>query len=348
MPAAGRWSRNECIHEPLVNMKHLKINASSDGLELAVTVCEPEGLPQPEGRQLPDGRQLPEGEPDGRPRPEGKPAAKGIFQIVHGMAEHKERYYEFMEFLASNGFVAVICDLRGHGESVKSEKDLGYLYDGGWKGMVEDVKCVQDWAKREYPGLPVTLFGHSMGSLIARSFAKRYDDAIARLIVCGCPSDNPAKSAGHVLASLIGTFLGGHHRSRLLNGMSFGSYDKAFKADGPFAWLSKNRENVLNYIRDPLCGFCFTANGFKGLLGLMKDCYGAKGWKMANPNLPIRFISSGNDPCRISDKDFRKAVAFLQSRGYRQVGSRLFPTLRHEILREEDPAVFTDILKFLS
>ena len=69
--------------------------------------------------------------------PEG--TIKGIFQISHGMAEHKERYFAYMEFLASQGYVAVIHDHRGHGKSVKTEEDLGYFYDNRAEYIVEDV-----------------------------------------------------------------------------------------------------------------------------------------------------------------------------------------------------------------
>ena len=116
---------------------------------------------------------------------------KAIFQIVHGMAEHKERYYPFMEFLSEHGYACVIHDHRGHGESVKSEQDLGFMYDGGADAMVEDVLLVQDWAKGQFPNLPVYLFGHSMGSMVVRAFTRKYDDRIDKLIVCGCPSNNP-------------------------------------------------------------------------------------------------------------------------------------------------------------
>lgn len=274
---------------------------------------------------------------------------KGIFQIVHGMAEHKERYYPFMETLAAEGYVAVIGDIRGHGESVKTPADLGFLYDGGWKGMVEDVNVIIDWALGEYGELPVTLFGHSMGSMVVRSFTKRYDKKIAKLIVCGCPSDNPAKGAGLAIASAISALLGARHRSALLNAMSFGAYNKPFKAEGDFAWLSRNRANAEAYIADPLCGFCFTANGFKGLLGLMGDCYGAEGWAVANPSLPVLFISGGDDPCRVSDKAFAAAVDFIRARGYANVTSRLYPGLRHEILNEvEAPDIIREVIDWIA
>ncbi|MBP5488343.1 MAG: alpha/beta fold hydrolase [Bacteroidales bacterium] len=299
-------------------MKTLKLKASADDLELAVAVAEPKG------------------------------PAKGIFQIVHGMAEHKERYYAFMNIMTSEGYVAVIHDHRGHGESLKSPDDLGYMYKGGWLAMVEDVKIVQEWAREQYPDLPVTLFGHSMGSMVVRSFAKRYDSLISRLIVCGCPSDNPAKGAGRALTWLIGTLRGWRHRPDLINNMSFGAYNKGFESEGPCAWLSRNHDNVSAYLKDPLSGYCFTANGFYGLLGVMKDCYNLKGWALKNPGLKILFISGANDPCRINDKAFARAVEFMRERGYKNVESKLYPGLRHEILQEKEaPEVFADILKFI-
>lgn len=298
-------------------MEFFKLTSSFDGLQIAGAMCQPQGQP------------------------------KGIFQIVHGMAEHKERYYPFMEFLAQNGYVAFIHDHRGHGESVKvMPDDLGYMYKGGWLAMVEDIKLVQDHAKALYPELPVTLFGHSMGSMAVRSFTKRYDSSIAKLIVCGCPSDNPAKGAGIALACISGVLCGWHHRSKLINGIAFGAYGRAFP-EGSYGWLSANQTNVKNYMRDPLCGFCFTANGFLNLFRVMKDCYGAKGWSLENTGIPVRFVSGADDPCRTNDKAFEAAAQFLRDRGYSDVKQKLFPGLRHEILLEEDyMTVWQTILDF--
>jgi len=189
-----------------------------------------------------------------------------------------------------------------------------------------------------------------MGSMVVRSYAKRYDDTISRLIVCGCPSDNPAKGAGKALASVIGTFSGWHSRPKLLNDMSFGSYNKPFEQEGEFAWLSRNKANVKAYVEDPLCGYCFTANGFRGLLGVMSDCYSAKDWKDANRGLPVLFISGGDDPCRVDDEAFLKAVDFMRARGYNHVSYNLYPGLRHEILQESEAksTIYLDILNFIN
>ena len=238
-----------------MNMLKRRIEASSDGLRLAMLISEPVGEP------------------------------KGIVQIVHGMCEHKERYIPFMEYLSAHGYVCAIHDHRGHGETVLNEEDLGYMYKGGWRALVEDIKLVQNEIKASYPALPYTLFGHSMGSMAVRSFTKRYDDSIDTLFVCGCPSYNPAGGAGRLLASLIGLFKGEHHRSPLLQNLSFGSFNKPFEDEGyPSAWVCSDKGTLEAYHKDPYCMFTFTVNGFKNLLDLMKDCYSPKGWKMSNPD----------------------------------------------------------------
>lgn len=279
--------------------------------------------------------------------PQGE--AKAVVQLVHGMCEHKERYAEFMEFLAANGYACVISDLRGHGSSVHKAEDLGYMYKNGWKSMVDDTKAVTDWARKTWPGKPLVLFGHSMGSLVVRSYAKRYDDAIDELFVCGCPSDNPAKGAGKALAGMIGAVRGWRFRPQILQKMSFGAYNKPFEGEGYHsAWVCSNKEILDKYHSDPLCQYVFTANGFYNLLGLMQDCYSAKGWKMAKPDLPIHFISGAEDPCRVDDKALEKARALMEKAGYKSVDLKLYPGMRHEILNETDKqTVWDDILALL-
>lgn len=286
-------------------METLRLKASSDNLDIAVLVSEPEGTP------------------------------KGILQIVHGMCEYKERYIPFMEFMSAHGYVCVIHDHRGHGQSVKDASDLGYMYKGGWKALIDDTEIVNRWARKRFPGLEYTLFGHSMGSMVVRSFTKRHDDLIDRLFVCGCPSDNPAKGAGKFLADLTGFFRGGHHRSKFLQKLAFGSFNKPFEAEGWIsAWVCSDPETLEAYHNDPLCQFIFTANGFSNLFALMKDCYSRKGWKLSHPDIPVHFISGADDPCAISEKAIRKAADFLKETGYSRTDLHLFAGMRHEILNE--------------
>ena len=272
---------------------------------------------------------------------------KAVFQLVHGMAEHKERYIPFMNYLSEKGYACVINDLRGHGQSVTTKEDLGFMDKGGMRGLVDDVRCVTLWARERFPGLPVFLFGHSMGSMIVRSYIKLYDKEIDGLVVCGSPSRNPAAGLGDFLAGCIGLFKGQRYRSNFLAGLCTGNNDRPFKADGlRNAWLSTNKANVQAYNNDPLCGFTFTVNGYRnGLFRLMKDIYSPQGWVVAKPELPVHFIAGSDDPCIVSIRKFSEAVSFLRARGYREVTSKLYPGLRHEILNETGrEEVYRDVL----
>ena len=271
---------------------------------------------------------------------------KAVVQFVHGMSEYKERYLPFIEFLCNNGYACMIHDHRGHGKSVKDSEDLGYFHDSGWEGIVGDILGVNVMARNMFPDVPKFLFGHSMGSLAVRCFAKRFDDVIDGLVVCGSPSRNPATGAGLLLTHLIASFKGERHRPGIIQKIAFDGFNRKFGNEGPNAWLSTDRNVVDAYNADPLCGYTFTANGFIGLFNLMKDCYSLVDWQVSKPEMPVLFIAGSDDPCITSRKDFVLATDYMRTVGYTDVKSRLYNGMRHEILNERQKnIVWNDVLK---
>lgn len=279
--------------------------------------------------------------------PEGDP--KGIIQICHGMAEHKERYEPFMEMLCEQGYVTVIHDHRGHGKSIKKEQDLGYFYDATGEMIIEDAHQLTLWMKKRYPGIPYHLFGHSMGSLVVRCYLKKYDKELDSLIVCGSPSENPMAGIGVAMAKAA-CFTGEKKPGKLFQKMAFSAYRKQLKKeDSPNAWISYNQENVRKYDENPLDGFLFTNNGFLNLFLLMRNTYSKKDWSLQHPSLPILFIAGADDPCMGSKKQYAQAMTFLKKRGYNHVQGTLFLNRRHEILNEDEvEKVYDVILSFLA
>lgn len=274
---------------------------------------------------------------------------RAILVLVHGMAEHKERYYPFMTYLAEKGFACLITDLRGHGATAASPEQLGHFGKKGRQQLVEDSLSVIRYAKGIYPGLKLFLMGHSMGSLIVRCVSKYHDSELDGLVVCGSPSRNGAAGAGLLLARLIGLFKGGRYRSAFLEKLTTGAYNKKFAQEGRNAWLSTNKANVQAYNNDPLCGFPFTVRGYQGLLGLMEETYDVDDWKVSRPTLPIHFIAGADDPCIGDIGKFSQAVSFIRGRGYATVTSKVYPGLRHEILNELGKEnVWTDVEALLT
>lgn len=260
---------------------------------------------------------------------------QGILQLVHGMAEHRERYHGFMDYCAEHGLIVAIHDHRGHGASVKDSDDYGYFGKSGVEALVQDVHQVTMYLKDRFPGQKLTLFGHSMGSLIVRCYTQEFDKDIDNLIVCGSPSKRVGINMGIFAAKFLQLFHSDRHRSKLINKLAFGGYNKKFaNPESPNSWIVSDPAVVAAYDADERDGFVFTLNGFETLFGLIKRAYRKNGWAMQNPDLPIFFIAGADDPCIISKKDFEKAVNFMRGRGYEDVKSKLYPKMRHEILNE--------------
>ena len=279
--------------------------------------------------------------------PQDRP--RGLVQIAHGMAEYKERYLPFLQALTQAGYACLIGDHRGHGATARSVEDLGWFGEAGAEALVEDMHQLTGLFKRRFPGLPLCLFGHSMGSLAARAYARKYDGELSALVVCGCPGENPGAGIGLALVRLLEKVKGGRYRSKLIDRLVNGSFAKKFPAEvSPFAWINSDPRAVADYEKDEKCGFLFTLNGYQALLTLMRMAYAKDGWQLARPDLKILFISGGDDPCMISREKLDQAVARMREVGYGDVSLKVYEGLRHEILLEKDhDRVYKDVLDFL-
>lgn len=274
---------------------------------------------------------------------------KGIVQLVHGMSEYKERYEPFMAFLAEQGFVTVIHDHRGHGKSVRSKEDLGYMYGGGAEAILQDIHTVNRNIREKYPELPLILFGHSMGSLAVRAYAAKEDQCMDMLIVCGSPSNNPARAFGTLVAKAEKLFLGARHKCRLIDALSFGSYAAKFKNEkSPHAWVCSDPEVYREYGESEMCGFTFSDDGYLVLFELMKRAYDTKRWKCQNAKMPVLFVAGENDPCIGNPRQYAKAVKAMRKAGYGDVRGKLYRDMRHEILNEKNKEqVYHDIAVYI-
>lgn len=278
--------------------------------------------------------------------PEGE--IKGVIQMVHGMAEYKERYLETMEEFAKHGFVCIMHDHRGHGESVASKNDYGYFNDLSGDAIVDDVALITDLIKKRYPELEIILFGHSMGSLIVRAYMKKYDDKINGLIVCGSPSKRSTLPAEKLFIKLLMKIKGERYRSAFVQKMSFGAFNKHFKdVRSENAWICSDPEVVKAYDASEKCGFTFTLNGFMNVLNLMEKTYSKNYWQMKNRYVPILYIIGSDDPCAVDMDKFKDSANFMCQVGYENISTKIYPNVRHEILNDlSKEEVRKDILEF--
>ncbi len=279
--------------------------------------------------------------------PESSDQIKGVISVVHGMAEHTDRYIEIAEYLCSKGYAVFMHDHAGHGKSVATDDDLGFFCrENGNEKIVDDVKKVTEIIRMAFPDIPLILWGHSMGSFVTRRFIAKYPDVVSAAVICGTSGANPAAGAGILIARAIEKLFGGHHRSKLLDTMAFGAYNKKFEKKTGFEWLSVNEENIRKYVNDPLCGYTFTSSGFKDLFSLLKSV-SEKDWYTAVPDIPLFLIAGDTDPVGNYGKGVEEVYDKLIKSGHTKTSIKLYKELRHEIHNEAERfQVLDDIIIF--
>lgn len=262
---------------------------------------------------------------------------KAIFQITHGMAEYIDRYEDFIEALVNDGFVVYAHDHIGHGKSINDNYPLGYFGLDNVEGniFVKDCKKLTDIAKSENPGLPVFFFGHSMGSFVARKYISLYGEDLAGAVICGTGGPNPAAGIAIALANAFIKIKGAKAPGTVINNVAFGSYNNKTDKRTGFDWLTNKESIVDKYIADPLCGFCFSYQGFKDMLQMLKYINSKPCYNQTPANLPIFLIAGEQDPVGSYGKGV-ETVAAEYKKGHNNVTLKLYPNDRHELLNELD------------
>ena len=281
--------------------------------------------------------------------PEGE--IRGIVQIVHGIAEFVERYDDFANFLNTQGYLVVAEDHMGHGQSIGEDGVQGY-FQGGWFAAVNDTMKLMKDTMAEFPGIPYVLFGHSMGSFMARTILARYPDSgIAAAIICGT-GWQPKAALPLLIRAVEGICkkTGEKNPSEKLQNMVFGGYNKRIaNPRTPCDWLTRDEEIVDAYVADPLCGF-IPACGL--LRDMMKGIYyieQEKNLKNMKKHLPVLFIAGAEDPVGPYGKGVEQAVSAFKKAGMINVACKIYPECRHEILNElNKQEVYEDVAAWLA
>ena len=269
--------------------------------------------------------------------PEGKVVC--ILQIVHGMAEYIERYEELAQFLGEKGILVTGDDHLGHGKSVEPGGTYGYFCEQDPATVVvRDVHRLKKMTQEDYPGIPYVILGHSMGSFILRNYLFRYGTGIEGAIICGTGSQPQILvKFCKILAALQRMFLGDKHVAKLIDSLAFGSYNNRIPdVKTSSDWLCTDDQVVESYVKDELCGFTFTVNGFRTLFELLNRLNKMENVSRMPKDLPVYFIAGEMDPVGNYGKGVRKAYEDFKKAGMERISLKLYPEGRHELLNEKN------------
>ena len=280
--------------------------------------------------------------------PEGQP--KAVVQIVHGIAEFVERYDDFANFLTDHDIAVVGEDHMGHGQSINGDGIQGYFH-GGWFTAIEDTMQLMRDTMEAYPGVPYILFGHSMGSFMARTILCKYPaSGIHAAIICGT-GWQPSFALPALIKVVEGICkkTGETNPNETLQGMVFGSYNKKVEHPRtPFDWLTRDAKIVDDYIAHPLCGFTASCGLLREMMKGIHYIQQKNNLAAMNKDLPVFFIAGGDDPVGPYGKGVQKCADTFVSVGMTDVKTKIYPLCRHEILNEiNKEEVYEDVLRWI-
>ena len=269
---------------------------------------------------------------------------KGVVHVIHGMAEHFDRYREFASFLNAHGYVVCGIDLPGHGRSVGEKK-------GYFKSHEDVIKAVLDLNRRireMFKGKRVICFGHSMGSFFAEYIASRHKGEFDAYVFSGTQGISGMIPLAKFIAGMEVLLRDEKHESKLLSKLSFGMYNKAFKpVRTDFDWLTRDHEKVMEYVKDDLCGFTFTSKAYLEMFKVLKVVNSSKWAESLDKDLKYLFVSGKRDPVSNNGEGVLKLVERMKKAKVKDVRVKLYEDCRHELLNELNrEMVYMDILDF--
>lgn len=262
---------------------------------------------------------------------------KGIVHIVHGVAEHSENYMDFAKFLNDNNYIVVMDDHRGHGRSISTAYPNGYMARG--QELVDDEVMLARYMQEKYPELKYYMIGHSMGSMISRLFLRESDILLNKLIITGTVPVNKFAWLGVFFENIFCFYFGEQTKSRLIYKI-IGAEDSDF--------ISYNQENIDYKDNDPMRISNFKIAYSRSLIELNMMLGKKSKYLINNPDLEIYNMVGEDDIITKGKNGVKSSLEFLSDIGYKNISSKTYPNMKHEILNEKDnDVVYEDILEYL-
>ncbi|MBP3431800.1 MAG: alpha/beta fold hydrolase [Clostridia bacterium] len=267
--------------------------------------------------------------------------AKGVVLIVHGMQEHCMRYQHFAEFLNANGYIVVASDLRGHGHTAESKERLGYGEKDIFTETLKDQLSIIESIHVTYD-LPIYLFGHSYGSMLAQNLIQM-TPFVEKAVICGTTNgSSPLFHLGSMVISLMSPFKKKDKRGGLVEAMCIKSYGKKFERGN---WLSRDEKVFDEYQKDEYCGGSFPFSFYRSMIKNMTKTNNGMG-KIGNKKLFL--IAGDKDPVGENGKQVKKLhKIYLKNNIDAKI--KIYNGARHELLNEiNKEEVYQDVLDFFN
>jgi alpha-beta hydrolase superfamily lysophospholipase len=247
----------------------------------------------------------------------GSAKPKAVIQLAHGAGEHAMRYFGPLAPIIEGGYIVYAADHRGHGMT-SGMTSLGDFGPGGAPAAVDDMAVLARLIREREPGLPLVLFGHSMGAMFSQAWLLEHSALIDALVLSGTAGPAPIRPEG---------LNEGLRPQRT-------SYD----------WLSRDNAEVDKYIADPFCGIRFTPESQASFMSLRERRMGPEALAKVKRGLPVYIFVGDADPINARLERLMPLVDAYKAAGL-NVMLKVYPGGRHEMLNETNRAEVVRDLK---
>lgn len=280
--------------------------------------------------------------------PETTPVA--VLHIAHGMAEYALRYEDIASFFVAQHIAVYAHDQRGHGKAVDSVNELGITETDWFNKQVNDIDLCINHHKQMHAGIKVFLLGHSMGSFLAQRYFQLHGNNIDGLILSASNGkQDPLMGAGIFIAGLQMNLFGNCYKSRLIDTLSFGQFNKKFKPNRTAAdWLSRDETQVDKYVANELCGFVCTASFYYYFFKGIKEAFHNNNIQQIPSHIPVYAFAGDKDPVGLEGKGFLKLIENWKAAGLKDISYNLYKGGRHEMMNEVNrEEVIGNVISFI-
>lgn len=263
--------------------------------------------------------------------------ARGIVHINHGLAEHGARYAPFARYLSSRGYHVAAQDHRGHGATIAEDgAPRRFANEDGWTKLMTDVAAVNADLRSRYPDLPLLVFGHSMGGVVAFNHV---------LLAPGSVDGAAIWNSNLALGGLAGVMkfilscealVGGPFTpSKTLDALTFKAWNKRFPERRTDAdWLSRDTAEVDKYANDPVCGWTSSASLWRDFIGGVQFAEDNANLEEVPRDVPMHLIGGSKDPATQNGTAVKKLHKRLKRAGFTNLSCQILKGFRHETLNE--------------
>jgi alpha-beta hydrolase superfamily lysophospholipase len=262
---------------------------------------------------------------------------RAVVQVNHGLAEHAARYGRFAEFLAARGFHVYAHDHRGHGgTSAPDAPPKSFGPRDGWLKVIADVNAVHDEIARRHPGLPVIVFGHSLGGQIGLNFLLRHPGRAAAAAIWNANfSAGLAGRAAQAILAWERFRLGSDIPSLILPKLTFQTWArKVPNRRTEFDWLSRDPAEVDKYVADPLCGWDASVAMWQDVFRMIFAGADDRNFDSLRRDLPVSLVGGEKDPATDGGKAVQHLASRMKRMGFSNLVSKVYADTRHESLNE--------------